>query len=90
MGGRETIKKQPQMTPNLNPNQGDGVIGTWKMLPLTKKKYIHLHGVTQGGGGERRGRVRKLARKGKKRKGREEEKRGEKGKKKEGEKRKQP
>ena len=50
------------MTPNPTSvlNQGDGVIGTWKMLPLTKKEYMHLHGVTQGGGGERRGeRIRK-------------------------------
>ena len=26
------------------------------MLPSIKREFIHLHGVTQGGGGERRGR----------------------------------
>ena len=45
------------MTPNpMSSKKGDGVIGAWKMLPLTKKEYLHLCGVTQGGGGERRGR----------------------------------
>ena len=42
------------MTPNpMSSKKGDGA---WKMLLLTKKEYLHLRGVTQGGGGERRGR----------------------------------
>ena len=52
MGGRETIEKQPQMTPNLYPNQGDGSNWYLENVPIVTPAWGNTRGVEGRGGGE--------------------------------------